>query len=258
MENQSKYNIELCKGTGLIQETLLLVDLYKTGLKKEEFAQQVIESNALVKASEKRINDIVKIVFYKRYIKYNPDVPLYLRQLKDKYISLDQLIQLFLVYTARANRIFFDFIIEVYWKKEKQLEKSSIKNEDVREFIKEAIKYGKIDHQWSEGTQARVASYIIAALIDFKFIDKKYNVSNIFLSDNVANYLAHELHFKGYSDEAIAIAEEWSLFGYNRYDTIRHLERLAIQGYFIFQNSGEFIRITWHYKNMKELIDAIR
>ena len=79
----------------------------------------------------------------------------------------------------------------------------------------------------------------------------------VFLTDRTANYLTHELHFKGYSDEAIASAEEWKLFGYNRYDVTRHFERLAAQDHFIFQNAGDLIRITWNYKNMKELIDAI-
>ena len=68
MEKHTTYNIELCKGTGLIQETLLLLELYDMGVKKEDFAKRVIESNALVKSSEKRINDIIKIVFYKRFV----------------------------------------------------------------------------------------------------------------------------------------------------------------------------------------------
>ncbi len=171
MENQSTYNIELGKGTGLIQETLSLLELYEFGVSKEDFAKKVIESNSLVKSSERRINDIVKVVFYKRYVKNNPEVPLYLRQLQERYMSLDQLIHLLLLYTARANRILFDFIREVYWKKGNQVTKPTIKSEDVKDFIKEAIKYGKIDRKWSEGTQVRVASYIIAALIDFRLIE---------------------------------------------------------------------------------------
>lgn len=258
MEKHSTYNIELCKGTGLIQETLLLLELYELGVKKEDFAKHVIVSNALVKSSEKRINDIVKLVFYKRYVKHNPEVPLYLRQLQERYMSLEQLIHLLLLYTARANRILFDFIKEVYWKKDNHVTKTTIKPEDVKAFIKEAIKDSKIDRKWSEGTLIRVTSYIIATLVDFRLIDKKHNIIALFLSDNIANYLAHELHFMGYSDEAVASAEEWTLFGYDRYDTIKHLERLAIQGHFIFQHSGDLLRITWHYKNMKELIDAIR
>jgi hypothetical protein len=76
--------------------------------------------------------------------------------------------------------------------------------------------------------------------------------------DTTANYLAHELHFRGLSDDDVIEAEDWKLFGYSRLDTIKHLERLSFQGYFILQNSGEIIKINWSYKNMEEFTHAIK
>ncbi len=37
-----QYNIELCKGTGLIQETLLLLNLYHSGMTKQEMTREAI------------------------------------------------------------------------------------------------------------------------------------------------------------------------------------------------------------------------
>jgi hypothetical protein len=182
-------------------------------------------------------------------------LPVYLLQLHHYNVGLNQLIQIMLIYIARSNRIFFDFVTDVYWLKSR--ENSLVTSSDAKLYINDAIKDGRIALPWSDGTKKRVASYIIATLMDIKFLDKKYNCIPVFLSDKTANYLSHELHFKGYSDEAIANAEEWKLFGYKRYDVTRHFERLAAQGHFIFQNAGDLIRITWNYKNMKELIDAI-
>ena len=255
MTSKSLYNIDLCKGTGMFQETLLLLEKYSLENSKDNFIKEVYDSNILVKSSEKRIKDIIHNVFYKRFVINDNYVPVYLLQLHRYNVGLDQLIQIMLIYIARSNRIFFDFVTDVYWLKSR--ENTLVTSNDAKLFIIDAIKDGRIALPWSDGTKKRVASYIIATLMDIKFLDKKYNCIPVFLSDKTANYLSHELHFKGYSDEAIANAEEWKLFGYNRYDVTRHLERLAAQGHFIFQNAGDLIRITWNYKNMKELIDAI-
>ena len=255
MITKSLYNIDLCKGTGMFQETLLLLEKYSPENSKFNFIKEVYESNILVKSSEKRIKDIIHNVFYKRFVINDNYVPVYLLQLHRYNVGLDQLIQIMLIYIARSNRIFFDFVTDVYWLKSR--ENTLVTSNDAKLFIIDAIKDGRIVSPWTDGTKKRVASYIIATLMDIKFLDKKYKCIPVFLSDKTANYLSHELHFKGYSDEAIANAEEWKIFGYNRYDVTRHFERLAAQGHFIFQNAGDLIKITWNYKNMKELIDAI-
>jgi hypothetical protein len=126
-----------------------------------------------------------------------------------------------------------------------------------RQFIGETIKYTNKINGWSEITQKRVASYIISTLVDFRFLDKERNVKPVFLQDITANYLAHELHFKGLSDIALVEADEWKLFGHHKQDVIQHLERISFQGHFIFQNSGEIIKITWHHQNMTDFINAI-
>jgi hypothetical protein len=255
MKSKSVYNIDLCKGTGMIQETLLLLEKYSPDNSKDGFIKEVYDSNILVKSSEKRIKDIIHNVFYKRFVINDNYVPVYLLKLHRCNVGLDQLIQIMLIYIARSNRIFFDFVTDVYWIKSK--ENTLVTSNEAKLFINEAIKDGRIALSWSDGTKKRVASYIVATLMDVKFLDKKYNCIPVFLTDKTANFIAHELHFKGCSDEAIATAEEWKLFGYIRYDVIRHFERLAAQGHFIFQNAGDLIKITWKYNNMEELIDAI-
>lgn len=256
-EEIRKYNSDLLKGTGLIQETLLLLDIYKPGILKKEFIEEVIDSNLLVKNHNNRIKDIIEHVFYSRYFNYSEDSVLALKYLREKHVGLEILTQLLMVYTCRKNLILFDFIRTVYQKLIQQ-GASSLPQSAAKDFIEENIKNGNIEKAWADSTKRKVAEHINACMIDFKLTDRQKNLLPLFLSDTVANYLAHELHFMGYSDEAIATAEEWNLFGYDRYATVRHLERLAIQGHFIFQNSGELIRITWQYKNLKELIDAIR
>jgi hypothetical protein len=100
----SKYNVELNRGTGLIQETLVLLDLYQLGMTKQDLTKKAIEGDVLVKSLNKRIKDIVEVAFYKRYVNEDPFVPLYLKSLLDKYSSLDVIAQLFLIYTAGIQK----------------------------------------------------------------------------------------------------------------------------------------------------------
>ncbi len=252
-----KYNIDLCKGTGLIQESLLLFEVYVNGMPKSELIENSIKSNLLVKASNKRIKDIVEVAFYKRYIHDNPKVPLYLNELISHHVSLDVLTQLFFIYTSRANLILMDFVTMVYWP---QVQKGVLEFNSTfsRKFIAETIRYTDYINGWSDNTQKRVSSYLISTIVDFKLLDKQRKVKPVFVYDLTANYLAHELHFNGLSDMGIVNSEEWKLFGYSNFDTVKHLERLSFQGNFILQNSGEIIKIDWKYKTMEELLNGLK
>jgi hypothetical protein len=252
-----KYNTELNRGTGLIQETLILLNMYEAGMSKKELTKKAIDKNVLVKVLNKRIKDIVEDAFYKRYVMSDQNVPIYLRSLVEAFPSLDVITQILLIYTSRANLVLEDFITQVYWP-EIRKGKITVDIATARKFITESIKQPNLISGWSESTQKRIASYLITTLVDFRFLDKERQVKPVFLHDITANYLAHELHFKGFSDNAVVEAEEWKLFGYSRLDIIKHLERLSFQGHFIFQNSGEIIKINWSYKNMEEFTHANR
>jgi hypothetical protein len=251
-----EYNSDLLKGTGLIQETLMLLAAHKTGIAKSDFIEELIHSNVLVKSHNNRIKDIVEHVFYRRYVSYGDHVVPALKKLLEKHVGLETMRQLLMVYTCRKNLILFDFITMVYQKAVKE-NAEYLPKDAVKAFIEESIRNQNISKAWADSTKRKVAEHIHACLIDFKLIDKQKRLLPLFLNDLVANYLAHEMHFIGYSDEAIMTAEEWRLFGYDRYDTLKHLERVSLQGHFILQSSGELVRINWEYKNMKEFIDGI-
>jgi hypothetical protein len=254
---EKKYNSDLLKGTGMVQETLRLLMLYKPEMSKEQMTKQVTESNILVKASNMRIKDIVEIIFYKRYVNESPITPIYLQTLINKVSKLDVTVQLLLIYTARSNKILNDFILQVYWPEAKKTAKE-LDSSTAMKFIDNTIRHSDLITNWSDTTKQRVARHLIATLVDFRFLNKDKTVKPIFLLDITANYLAHELHFKGLSDNALIEANDWKLFGYSRFETIKHLERLSFQGHFIFQNSGEIVKINWSYKNMQEFTHAIR
>jgi hypothetical protein len=77
------------------------------------------------------------------------------------------------------------------------------------------------------------------------------------ISPSVAAYLAHELHFRGISDNALLAHEDWQLFGLAREDVLNEVKRLSLMGLLIVQAAGDVIRISWKQPNMETLCDVI-
>jgi hypothetical protein len=253
--DEKKYNIDLCKGTGLIQESMVLLDVYDKTISKQQFVEKVIRENFLAKKSDKRIKDIVEIGFYKRYVNSNKEIPIYLSKLKDNYISLSVIQQIFLIYTSRANLILFDFIKDKYWN-EINAGEIVFKNNYAKNFLNEIMKHN-FNLKWSESTQNKMSSYLMSAIVDFKFIEKNGKVVPVFINDITANYLLHELHFNGLSDEDIIMAEEWKIFGLNKNEIIDIIHKISLTGIFLFQYSGDLFKINWKYQSMNEFINGI-
>jgi len=61
------YNSNLAKGTGLINETLTLIEFYEENDTKESFLDRCISQNILNKSTAKRTKDIITLGFYPRY-----------------------------------------------------------------------------------------------------------------------------------------------------------------------------------------------
>lgn len=253
MTDLSKYNSKLLKGTGLIQEMLVLIQEYE-GEDIKDFSERIVSEGVLAKATEKRASDIVKLVFADRFMSYDINVASYLHMMRENYVSMDVMTQLFYIYTCRANLILKDFIQTVYFpfinKGYQKLEA-----EDPKNFIRDAITDGRIPKPWSQSTINKVSEHIIATLIDFQLIERNKSIVPFRIQDLTANYLAHELHFRGVSDNEIWTHEDWKLFGIEPLEVVKILERISFQGTFVLQFSGEILDLSWKYKSMKEFIE---
>lgn len=250
---KKEYNSNLLKGTGLIQEMLNLIDAYDSTEPYMQFQERVVRDDLLSKSTENRVIDIVRNIFKDRFLGYELNIPEVLKEMREEYVSMSVLTQIFYVYTCRANKLLIDFINEVYFKK---LDSSyhTLKASDPKDFIKTAIVDGRIETHWSASTIDRVSSHIIATLIDFELIKRNKEIPKFRIFDLTANYFAHEMHFRGLSDNSIWQHEDWKLFGLSSQDVISIFERLANQGTFIMQFSGEILSISWKNKSMNEFI----
>ena len=252
--NNLPYNSDLLKGTGLIQETIQLIDYYEPGISKLDFTTKVLDFNTLGKAHENRIKDIVHHVFYRRYFTEGEEAVLELQALRNKYISLEQLSHVLLMFTAKANPILFDFIVQVFHNERKK-GFQKLPPKAAFNFIELAIKEERIKRNWAKSTKQKVSEHMNACLIDFKLMDRNKQILPQYIDDFVFNYWLHKLHLSGVADNDLMVHPDWQLWGIESQEWLQFVNRLSYKGSLVFQYSGELIRISWKYKSMKEFIN---
>lgn len=254
-----EYNTGLCKGQGMLPETLRLLQVWEPGMSSQQLAEKVRSQGLIPKATSQRVSDIVSRGFAPRYLGEGGRPACWLRPLVQRGVSLDRLNQLFLLHTAREHLILYDFIREVYWPRYSAGAQFLFREDSVG-FIKSAQATGRIKTRWTEGNNIRIGRYLLTALCDFKMLGDPQGDRRPILpftpSASTIIYLAHELHFSGVNDAMILTHTDWELFGLSSSDVLNELRRLSGQGRFIVQ-VGDIVRISWSCKTMEECLDVV-
>ena len=248
-----KYTTQLTHGTGMINETLSLLSIYQESMNKDALIKCVKENDCLSCKTENRLVHIIYDVFFQRFMKVNPNVPLWLKLIRECGLSLKHFTQLLMVYCARENAVFFDAVTKIL---------NSCKNEDLHivdrdaftKYVENLVKEGKA--KWSESVQKRNASYVRSCFIDYEMINRKGEILPYEVNDFTILYFMHEQHFAGMSDMAIWEMEEWRLFNLTRHQVLDRIMNLSLKGAYMAQTSGELLTISWNYKSMEEFINA--
>ena len=248
-----KYTTQLAHGTGLINETLSLLSVYQKGMDKDALIKYVKENDSLSCRTENRLIHIIYDGFYQRYMKVNPDVPIWLKLIRERGLSLKHFTQLLMVYCARENALFFDAVTNVL-NRCKRDNHFLLEREDVTNYISRLVSDEKV--RWSESVQKKNVSYVRSCFIDYEMINRKNEILPYEVSDFTLLYFMHEQHFAGLSDMAIWEMEEWGLFNLSRHQVLERIMNLSLKGAYMAQTSGELLTISWNYKSMQEFIYA--
>ncbi len=249
----TKYTYNLAKGCGLLEETLALISVCDEYTTRDSLAQFVQESNFLTKCTAQRSMDIVKLVFYPRFMKNNAKVPLWLKSIREKGLMLSQFKQLLMIYCARENAVFYDYLKDVLYPL-KQDGFSRIPEKSTLNFVENIVKDGKAE--WGESAVKRNSSYIKAAMMDFDIMNRREDILPYEIAPFTVLYLMHELHFEGLSDINIWNHDDWLLFGLDKYAVQQRIMEQNIRGGYIAQATGDLMTISWNYKSMEEMINA--
>lgn len=260
MQVEVPYTTKLQAGLGLVPETKALLELWSTGMSTAQLYSVALDSGGFPNITARRLRNIVAECFAPRYLpKQAPQPAEHLKRLIQS-ASNNDLAQLMLLFTARANVILGDFIREVYWPRYAG-GYTEISTSDARDFVERAVDDGKTVKRWSESTIRRVSAYLTGCCADYGLLERGSKSSRRILSLRLSNiasaYLAYDLHFKDVSDNLILTHEDWGLFGLAREDVLDEMKRLSRQGMLIVQSAGDVARIGWVHANMEELCDVL-
>ncbi len=254
------YRTELLKVSGIVSETIALLDLWEPGMTAPELARVAVERDVLGKATASRVKDVIYQGFAKRYLRPNEEPARLLRELAQRKVELHTLKQLFFLYTCRSQLILSDFVTLTYWPRAKAgLHELSV--EESLHFVVGSFRTERLPGRWASSLVKKMSSNLLKTLADFGLLGPYRRFARQFLpfplSPFAFRFILHEMHFGGRSDTAIVESSEWQLFGLDRAEVVDLIRReAAATGAFIFQHSGDLARFSWKSKSMEEFLGA--
>lgn len=252
------YTTQLQAGAGLVEETRLLLSLHEPGMAPQALLAKALESGLFSRVTARRLRNVVIECFAPRYLR-EPDAAHLLKRLAE-HVSRSELLQLLLLYTARANLILRDFLTHLYWPRYAS-GRDGLTSEDTKEFVLAGIRAGQTRKPWSDSTIRRMCNYLLSCCADYELLTKNIRgprkIQALRVQDRVAAYLAYDLKFQGLADNQIVAHEDWLLLGLQPNDVRDVFKRLSLQGYLILQAAGDVVHIGWTYKTKGELIDVL-
>lgn len=253
------YTPRLNAGLGLVAETGRLLELWQLGMTPQDLLKAAMDSGAFPSMSARRLRNMVAEAFAPRFLIDEGGPARLLKSVQGRIASAD-FRHLLLVYTCRANPVLADFIRTVYWVRY-AAGLDVVLKDDAHAFVSRAVADGRTRARWSDSTILRVSQYVLGACADFGLVGPMRGPGRIILpfriTPVIANFLAHDLHFRGLGDNAVVQHGDWMLFGLHPEDTLEEMKRLAMKGQFILQSAGGMAHIAWKLKSMKELPDAL-
>jgi len=253
------YTTKLQAGLGLIPETERLLHLWEPGMNSRALLDRALDNGDFPSMTARRLRNVISEGFAPRYL-VNDNQPATALKLMQYALSKDALKQIYFLYTSRANPILADFVRDIYWQQYVTGAMSLTKMHAIN-FVEDAVANGKTTTNWSETTRTRVSSYLLGACADFGLLGKmeagSRKIETFRPSSVVSNFLAHELHFSGLTDNAVLNHKDWHLLGLRADDALVELKQIAIRGEIILQSAAGLVQISWKHKNIEEMVNAV-
>ncbi len=169
------YTVRLGAGLGMIEETIILLDLWREGMDTPTLTRAARESGRFPSMSASRLENLVSDGFAPRYL-MDSGAPAQLLKALGPLIARRELEQLMFLYTCRAHAILADFVREVYWRAY-AAGRDTLDTEAARMFITRANQDGKTTTPWSDSTITRAARYVTGCCADFGLLERGHRTA---------------------------------------------------------------------------------
>jgi len=260
MHAEKDYTSRLGAGLGMIHETLDLLRVWQPGMTPLGLARQALDKGLFSRTTARRNEDLAIEMFAPRYLVSGGIIASRLKFLVERGFPQESLVQIFFLQTARAQEIFKDFVIEVYWPKYSS-GAASVSKSDAERFVQHALDAGRMRKRWSESTIRRVSGYLLGCCVDFGLLGEgkrtERPIKRFSIRKDVALYLAHELHFDGLSDLAVLQHRDWQLFGLEFQDVVELMKSVSHDGYLLIQSTPDLVQISWKYRTMEDCLRVL-
>ena len=221
---------------------MTVTQLHETALKSRLFPM----------ISARRLRNVIAECFSPRYIK--TDAAQYLKKINQS-ISATSFNQFLLLFTALANQILFDFIIEVYWNRYSS-GRDTLSTEDAKDFVTNGVREGKTKKIWSDTTIRKVSSLLDWMLCRYRNDSPNRSsvrqIQSIRIEEDTMLFFSYWLHFQNVGDNSIINHEMWKIFGLEPGDVREELEADCKKGWLIVQSAGDVTRVSWYFNSLKE------
>lgn len=260
MTERRAYTTQLGAGLGMLNETFELLRVVEPGDTQASLTARVVSRGVFARATARRARNIVVEMFAPRFLVRGDQPARWLQSLLTAHAPLEDLSQIFFLHTARAQAVFADFVMQVYWPRYSAGARV-LNRAEAEAFIRRALDAGRMQQRWSEAMVSRVSGYVLGCCSDFGLLESSTRadrgIQRFSIRANVALYLAHDLHFSGSSDMNVVHHPDWQLFGLEPAEVLAQMKRLANDGHLLVQSAADLIQVSWKYRSMEDAIHAI-
>lgn len=260
MAPDGTYTTQLQAGLGMVAETLALLRVWEPGMIPSRLAERAVQAGVFSRATARRTRNLATEMFAPRYLAQEGLAAERLKYLVAHQASPEAISQICFLYTARAQRIFADFITDVFWPRY-HAGAGTLSRKDAEAFVRRAMDAGRMKARWAESTIKRVSGYLLGCCSDFGLLaaanQSERTIQRFRIRRDVALYLAYDLKFAGAGSNGVVHSPDWQLFGLNPQEVVALLKDVGQDGHFLIQSSGEMVDIAWRYPSMKECLNAI-
>jgi bacteriophage exclusion system BrxA-like protein len=260
VDETRSYTTQLQAGLGMVHETLSLLRLWEPSDNSSKLSEKAIQQGVFSRTTARRTHNIVSEMFAPRFLGEGGKAASHLKVLIEANLAIEDLSQLFFIYTARAQAVFADFVTMVYWPRY-SAGVTRLTRAEAEAFIQRALDNGRMQKRWTPITIRRVSGYLLSCCSDFGLLGGKRRgdrtIQRFAIRSAVSLYLAHDLHFSGQGDLALTRHRDWALFGLEPQEVVNEIKALGSNGHLIIQSAVDLVQISWKYKSMEDCLRAI-
>jgi hypothetical protein len=260
ISSASLYTQALQRGGSLIPEMRTLLRQWVPAESMLDFSRRVNEADALGRATRRTAVDYLSA--FQRRLVSPPDRPAdALHVIASGPAGTHRTFaDLLFFYTARTERLLWDFVVDKYWPAIAH-GAHQLGADEVLRLIEDAESDGRIPVPWSATVHRDLPARVLNAATHFGLFNSTPRgprpITPFRVTDDALAFLAYAARARGLGDAQVVALDAWRLFGLDRDAVLERLAGLHETGWLDVQRAGEVVRIDWAIDSMQEVTHRV-